>query len=50
MDPWHHTADLLCSWPFVVVLNAPLPQGNVSPFYDYSGFVLKMNTNLQKLW
>ena len=35
---------------FVVVLNAPLPQGNTSPFYDYSGFVLKMNTNLQKLW
>jgi ABC-type Na+ efflux pump permease subunit len=35
---------------FVVALNAPLPQGNVSPFYDYSGFVLKMNTNLQKLW
>ena len=35
---------------FVVVLNAPLPQGNVSPFYDVSGFILKMNTNLQNLW
>ena len=35
---------------FVVTLNAPLPQGNVSPFYDFSGFILKMNTNLQKLW
>ena len=35
---------------FVVVLNAPLPQGNVSPFYDFSGFILKMNTNLQNLW
>ena len=35
---------------FVVVLNAPLPQGNVSPFYDFSGFILKMNTNLQNIW
>ena len=35
---------------FVVLLNAPLPQGNVSPFYDFSGFILKMNTNLQNLW
>ena len=35
---------------FVVVLNAPLPQGNMSPFYDYSGWILKINTNLQKLW
>ena len=33
---------------FVVVLNAPLPQGNVSPFYDISGFIL--NTNLENLW
>ena len=23
---------------FMVVLNAPLPQGNVSPFYDFSAF------------
>ena len=35
---------------FVVTLNAPLPQGNMSPFYDVSGFILKMNTLLQKLW
>ena len=35
---------------FVVTLNAPLPQGNVSPFYDFSGFILKMNTLLQQLW
>lgn len=34
---------------FVVTLNAPLPQGNMSPFYDFSGFILKMNTNLQNL-
>ena len=35
---------------FVVTLNAPLPQGNVSPFYDFSGFILKMDTLLQQLW
>lgn len=35
---------------FVVVLNAPLPQGNMSPFYDYSGWILKINTNIQNLW
>ena len=35
---------------FVVALNASLPQGNMSPFYDYSGWILKMNTNLQELW
>ena len=35
---------------FVVTLNAPLPQGNGSPFYDFSGFILKMNTLLQQLW
>ncbi|MEP0942118.1 MAG: tripartite tricarboxylate transporter TctB family protein [Rhizobiaceae bacterium] len=35
---------------FVVILNAPLPQGNMSPFYDYSGWILKMNTNIQELW
>ena len=34
---------------FMVVLNAPLPQGNVSPFYDYSAFVLRMNTQFQQL-
>ncbi len=35
---------------FVVLLNAPLPQGNVSPFYDYSGWILKINTLIQELW
>jgi hypothetical protein len=34
---------------FMVVLNAPLPQGTVSPFYDFSAFMLRMNTNLQHL-
>ena len=34
---------------FMVVLNAPLPQGNVSPFYDYSDFVLRMSTQFQQL-
>ncbi len=29
---------------FMIVLNAPLPQGNVSPFYDFSAFLLKLNT------
>lgn len=35
---------------FLVVLNAPLPQGNTSPFYDFSAWVLKMNTQLRGLW
>ena len=35
---------------FLVVLNAPLPQGNTSPFYDYSAWVLTMNPELQGLW
>ena len=35
---------------FLVILNAPLPQGNTSPFYDYSAWILKMNTQLQALW
>ncbi len=35
---------------FVIILNAPLPQGNTSPFYDYSGLILKLTTNLQNLW
>ena len=34
---------------FLVILNAPLPQGNMSPFYDYSAFILTMNTKLQQL-
>jgi len=35
---------------FLVILNAPLPQGNTSPFYDYSAWILKLNTQLQELW
>ncbi|MEO1550803.1 MAG: tripartite tricarboxylate transporter TctB family protein [Pseudomonadota bacterium] len=35
---------------FLVILNAPLPQGNTSPFYDYSALILKWNTQLQQLW
>ena len=35
---------------FMVVLNAPLPQGTVSPFYDFSAFMLRMNTQLQHLF
>ena len=31
---------------FLVVLNAPLPQGNMSPFYDFSAWILKMNAQL----
>lgn len=35
---------------FLVLLNAPLPQGNMSPFYDYSDWILRLNTNLKNLW
>ncbi|MEP1200299.1 tripartite tricarboxylate transporter TctB family protein [Tateyamaria sp.] len=35
---------------FLVVLNAPLPQGNTSPFYDFSAWILTMNTKLQAMW
>ncbi len=35
---------------FMIVLNAPLPQGNMSPFYDYSAFILRLNNDLQQLW
>ena len=34
---------------FLVVLNAPLPQGNVYPFYDFSAWILPMNAKLQGL-
>ncbi|MEP3638727.1 MAG: tripartite tricarboxylate transporter TctB family protein [Paracoccaceae bacterium] len=34
---------------FLVILNAPLPQGNTSPFYDVSAWILKMNAKLQGL-
>ena len=29
---------------FMVVLNAPLPQGT-SPFYDYSALILRLNND-----
>ena len=32
---------------FLVILNAPLPQGNMSPFYDFSAWILTMNAKLQ---
>ncbi|MDG1935036.1 MAG: tripartite tricarboxylate transporter TctB family protein [Paracoccaceae bacterium] len=35
---------------FMLVLNAPLPQGNVSPFYDVSAFLLKMKTQFDELF
>ncbi|MCY4336114.1 MAG: tripartite tricarboxylate transporter TctB family protein [Litoreibacter sp.] len=35
---------------FLVILNAQLPQGNVSPFYDFSAWMLKMNTQLRELF
>ena len=35
---------------FMVILNAPLPQGTVSPFYDFSAFMLRMNNQLQNLF
>ncbi|MDC3293818.1 tripartite tricarboxylate transporter TctB family protein [Alphaproteobacteria bacterium] len=35
---------------FMIVLNAPLPQGTVSPFYDFSAFMLRMNTQIQHLF
>lgn len=34
---------------FLVVLNAPLPQGNTSPFYDFSAWILTLNAKLQGL-
>ena len=34
---------------FLVILNAPLPQGNMSPFYDFSAWILTMNSKLQGL-
>ena len=34
---------------FMVILNAPLPQGNMSPFYDFSAFMLRMNTRWQQM-
>jgi hypothetical protein len=35
---------------FMLALNAPLPQGNISPFYDVSAFLLKMKTQFDQLF
>tara|TARA_Y200000002_G_scaffold112754_1_gene92347 strand:- start:465 stop:1022 length:558 start_codon:yes stop_codon:yes gene_type:complete len=35
---------------FMFVLNAPLPQGNMSPFYDISAFMLKTKTQLDQMF
>ena len=35
---------------FMFILNAPLPQGNVSPFYDFSAVMLKMKTQFDQLF
>lgn len=34
---------------FLIILNAPLPQGNMSPFYDFSAWILTLNAKLQGL-
>jgi hypothetical protein len=35
---------------FMIVLNAPLPQGNKSPFYDVSAFMLKTKTQFDQMF
>jgi len=35
---------------FVLILNAPLPQGTVSPFYDFSAFMLRTSNQLQNMF
>ena len=35
---------------FLLILNAPLPQGTVSPFYDFSAFMLRISYQLQNLF
>jgi hypothetical protein len=35
---------------FMIFLNAPLPQGNISPFYDISAFMLRTKTQLDQLF
>jgi len=35
---------------FVMILNAPLPQGTVSPFYDFSALMLRLSNQLQHLF
>ena len=35
---------------FLLILNAPLPQGTVSPFYDFSAFMLRISYQLQNIF
>ena len=35
---------------FLLILNAPLPQGTVSPFYDFSAFMLRCSYQFQNLF
>ena len=35
---------------FMIMLNAPLPQGNMSPFYDVSAFILRTKTQFDQLF
>ena len=35
---------------FLLLLNAPLPQGTLSPFYDFSAFMLRISYQLQNLF
>ena len=35
---------------FLLILNAPLPQGTISPFYDFSAFMLRISYQLQNLF
>ena len=35
---------------FLLILNAPLPQGTVSPFYDFSAFMLRISNQIQHLF
>ena len=35
---------------FLLILNAPLPQGTVSPFSDFSAFILRISNQLQNLF
>ena len=35
---------------FMLVLNAPFPQGNIYTFYDISAFMLKTETQLDQMF
>jgi len=35
---------------FVLTLNAPLPQGTVSPFYDFSALMLRFSNQMQHMF